>query len=164
MNSDEDVALPDLPAVLFLTGFYEAGLFSGQPIGTQYKIRHWVKHFGEGAAALKPDQGLTVAEIVPGDYGRLLAKICLGYAVAILGIDGFKPLVRDFILGKNNDEFGHWIGGSGNTDEPPSSALHEIGLRPITHKATQVEYVVAEIRLFAMFGAPRNYVIVGRRN
>jgi hypothetical protein len=120
----EEVALTDLPAVLVLPVFYEAGLTSGQPIGGPYKIRIWAKVIDGTAAALRPDQGLAAAGIGPGDYGRQLAKIALGYAIAHFGIDGFKPLVRDFILGKNNDHFGHWIGGRGDADEEaPSSSL-----------------------------------------
>jgi hypothetical protein len=161
----EDVTLSDLPSALMLPVFYDAGLFSGQPIGGPYKIRHWLKVIDGNATALRPDQGLVAAGSAPGDYGRLLAKIGLGYAVAYFGIDGFKPLVRDFILGKNNDQFGHWICGRGDAaEDPPSPHMHEIGLRPITDKLTQTEYVAADIRLFAMYGDPRNYVVVGQRH
>lgn len=74
------------------------------------------------------------------------------------GVKGFHPLVRDFIRFLPND-YRHWVGGL-DDGEIPSVALHEIGLQI---KSTDYGvFIVAEIRLFASFGAPTNYVVVGK--
>lgn len=157
--SFEDVPVKDIPAILMLPIFFEAGVFSEQPIGGPYKIAHWLAVEDTKSPAMHSDRGIGAAGHGPADYARLLAKISLGYAVAVRGIDSFTPLVRNFILGKANDEFGHWV--SGLPQEPPSANLHEIALVPLKKNKTGEIYVAADIRLFAMYGAPRNYVVVG---
>ena len=104
----------------------------------------------------------AAAGIGPDIFGQMLAKIGLGYAVSELGIDGFKPLVRDFIRGRIN-EFGHWLGGPANCPpEPPSNSLHELDLAFLKTGDMHTEYVTVYIRLFANLGLPRNYVVVGQ--
>jgi hypothetical protein len=149
----------DLPSAMFVPVFNEPGLFGGTPIGGPYYIQ-FVGCFRAPPKPLVPGASYNMAGIGPDVFGHMLAKIGLGFAVSQLGIDGFKPLVREFIRGKK-DEFGHWIGGPMNAPaEPPSQLLHE--LRLALFGTNSAEYVAVYIRLFANFGCPRNYVIVGQ--
>lgn len=52
---------------------------------------------------------------------NMAIKIALGFAVWMIGLDSFKPLVRGFILGRADEEFGYWIeGNEPEGGEPPS--------------------------------------------
>jgi hypothetical protein len=42
----------------------------------------------------------------------MLAKIAHSYAVAELGIDGFKPFLNKIILGANIHHLSHYVGGT----------------------------------------------------
>jgi hypothetical protein len=110
------------------------------------------------------EQSASVAVEITGNakvFAQMLAKIALGIAVAKLGLAGFKPTVRNFIL-NNPDEYGHWVGGYAGTQryEPPSLSFHRIHLQ--TKQASAGTFIIAEIQLFAEFGGPANCVVVGR--
>ena len=127
--------------------------------GGPYKVKLHVstKNSGKVIGGGKP---FTAAGMGPDIFGQLIAKIGLGFAVAEIGIDGFRPLVREFILGEKR-EFGHWIGGPMNfSPEPPSQSLHQLHLAYFDRDDEQ--YVAVYVRLFANLGGPRNYVIVGQ--
>jgi hypothetical protein len=86
----------------------------------------------------------------------------LGLTVAKFGVSGFEPLVRDLIL-TSPEEYGHWVGGFAGTQvlEPPSKVLHEVRLLD-SQQASAGVFIIVEIRLFAEFGGPTNYVVVGK--
>jgi hypothetical protein len=89
---------------------------------------------------------------------RMLGKIGHALAVAELGINGFKPALRDMILTGAPDAFNH-IGGE-PLQSPPSKALHELALG--YQRARGKDYVVAKIRLFANRpSSPTYYVVAG---
>ncbi|MEY9098912.1 hypothetical protein ABIA24_001821 [Sinorhizobium fredii] len=155
-----DIEPTQLPAVMLVPIFGEPGLLSGASIGGPYSIRLFAHAEKPRTPIGNQEDRFTAAGIGPDVFGQMLAKIALGFAVSQLGIDGFKPLVRGFILGERR-EFGHWIGGPMNDPpEPPSSSLHEMQLASI--KTAAAEYVAVYVRLFANLGCPRNYVIVGQ--
>jgi len=91
----------------------------------------------------------------------MLAKIALGVAVAKFGVTEFEPLVRNFIL-CNPEEYGHWVGGFAGIpkQELRPTQLHQIHL--LTARAKAGVFIIVELRLFAEFGGPTNYVVVGR--
>lgn len=94
-------------------------------------------------------------------FAQMLAKIALGLAVARFGVTGFEPTVRNFIL-NNPNEYGHWVGGFAGTPKAavPSSKFHRMHLQ--TKQVGARTLIIVEIQLFAEFGGPTNYVIVGR--
>ena len=94
-------------------------------------------------------------------FAQMLAKIGLGAAVAKLGLTGFEPLVRNFIL-KNPNEDGHWVGGFAGTDRATVAcpSFHRLHLQAKQFSAGV--FVVVEIQLFAEYGGPTNYVVVDR--
>ena len=93
-------------------------------------------------------------------FAQMLAKIALGIAVAQFGVKGFKPTVQNLIL-NNPDEYGHWVGGFAGMEQPEyvTDRLHWVYLRS---PKDNDDFIIVDICLFAEFGAPTNYVVVGR--
>jgi hypothetical protein len=92
-------------------------------------------------------------------FGRMLAKIAHSYAIANLGITGFKPLLPDLILGKS--AAAPWlIGGDASGPVPDTEpCLHNVYLQNCL--TAGIEYVLVAIRLFCFVGMPRYHVVVG---
>jgi HNH endonuclease len=91
------------------------------------------------------------------DHGRLLAKIAHAYAVAELGIGGFRPFLNDIILNKPPLHIGHYVGGLFG-DAPQGEDLHEILLGD---EFWGDKHVVVEIQLFADRAMPKYLVVAG---
>jgi hypothetical protein len=93
-------------------------------------------------------------------FARMLAKIGHSYAVAELGLDVFRPLLTDIILGKSAAA-PYLVGGDASNSPLPDKelALHQVYLQLCL--TSGVEYVLAAIRLFAFVGMPRYHVVVG---
>lgn len=166
VTTRREMEVDKIPSAVAFPVFAEPGIISGAAIGGPYVIRIFTSLDPTGLGRItfgppdQPGESMAVAGLAPDVYGQMLAKIALGFAVSELGIDGFKPLVRAFILGQTS-EFGHWIGGPANhPQEPPSAHEHELTLAffETPHRPT---YVAVYVRLFAKLGGPRNYVIVG---
>jgi hypothetical protein len=92
-------------------------------------------------------------------FAQLLAKISLGAAVATFGMDGFHPLIRDFIRFLPND-YRRWVGCFGKGEEQPTSSLHHLHMEEV--ETPNGTFIVCHIRLFARFGCPSHYVVVGK--
>jgi hypothetical protein len=149
---------------IILPAYYEAGALTGKPLdeysGCDYHmiiVAPAQQNAMIGVSRLGVDLSADSKA-----FARMLAKIALGVAVAYFGIDGFTPTVRSLIL-RNPDECGHWIGGFAGTDKvtPPSSKLHKILLRRPQHLKPG-DFLIVEIQLFAQYGGPNNYVVVGK--
>jgi hypothetical protein len=99
--------------------------------------------------------------IDPMMFAQMLAKIALGLAVAHLGITGFEPLVREMIVSAP-ETYGHWVGGFPDDDFAPDAEtpFHQITMMP--QDLVGGKFLVACIRLFAQYGGPLNYVVVGK--
>lgn len=102
---------------------------------------------------------------------RQIAKFGLGYAVMLLGPNGFTPLIRDFILGKDTDFF-QWMGGHAKSSftggpqpklEPTPEHMHLTDLTFYPGAPDNREYVLVHLRLFSNFNGPHNWVVVGTR-
>lgn len=148
-----------VPGPVIIPSFYEATELSGKPTpevapfdAKMIVVAPSTKAMPNGVAGIRVS--LTVDSQV---FARMLAKIALGVAVASLGKEGFEPLVQD-IIHSDPSEYGRWVGGFAGSKrvEPQTSELHSTTLR------VRQEYVIVEICLFAEFGGPRNYVVVGR--
>jgi hypothetical protein len=124
-------------------------------------------YFGERLSALGgPPRGRKKVEFRGfGDaesLGRVLAKSAYAYAVAELGMDGFKPFppVTDIILGRPPFPLGHYV-GSGVGDHPLGDDLHEIDFADPALGDNR--YVVVKVQLFANHKMPIHYAVVGER-
>lgn len=121
--------------------------------------------FGERLNALRAKYGNTVSFPTFGsaeDVGRLLAKTAHAYAVAELGLDGFKPYLLGIIRGQDASLLRHVV-GSAVASSPAGDDLHEIELlKPGALGLGNL--AVVKLRLFANYpGIATHYVVVGER-
>ena len=162
-NEVVQLAWSKLPAFVTIPHFYEAGALNNKPLPQvapcDYKILR--------VASAEPPEMLGYSRVgVQAScdskaFARMLAKVALGLTVAKYGVAGFVPLVQRLIVSAP-EEYGRWVGGYAGTKQvdPPSSSLHEFGGR-VSDRAHGSLIIVA-IRLFAEFGGPTNYVVVGK--
>ena len=155
INSDEILGPVVLPS------FYEAGALTNKPISDVAPCDYKMIVVAPASPQLlrkvrSVGVDLTVNSMT---FAQMLAKIALGTAVAKFGVSGFQPLVREFIL-ERPGEYGHWVGGFAGMDHPKMDTLHFIHLSTIEAEAGT--FIIVRIRLFAEFGGPENYVVVGR--
>jgi hypothetical protein len=91
-------------------------------------------------------------------YGRMLAKIAHAYAVAELGLEGFKPRLLDIIREPEPPFIGRLVGGSlGHGGD--GRDLHEIRVDDRVGPGL----VVVQVRLFADRDLPSYWVVAGER-
>jgi hypothetical protein len=101
-----------------------------------------------------------VAKVHPLFFFRMIAKIAHAWTSGVEGIQAFRPLLTDLILGKN-EAIRDFIGGEPTTLPAEPGRSHS--LRTDYYKIDGVDYVGANVRLFSDFGAPEYIVIVGER-
>lgn len=156
------IPVEEYPAPTMVYAFGQANLLAGFRPGTG--IFKWealiISSHEEMTAAQKKYNWDTITKLtaLPKEYARMLAKIAHSFAVAHLGLDSFRPLAVDVILGESHD-FGDVVGGS--LDVPPHvpDAGHLLVLHwYIAHTRF---FIVVEIRLFASIGTPTYHVVVG---
>jgi HNH endonuclease len=157
------LAWSQLPAIVTVPQFYKAGALNNSPL---QEVAPCDYKFLKIASAEDPAKlGYTRVGVRmkcdSKSFARMLAKVALGMAVAKYGVSGFVPLVRRLIVSAP-EEYGRWVGGYAGTGrvDPPSSSLHEVG-GWVTDRA-QGSLIIVELRLFAEFGGPTNYVVVGK--
>ena len=164
-SEEREVSADEILGPVVLPAFYEAGALSGKPFTTPMSCASDQKVIVVRPASPQllrdtPRIGVELRS-TPKTFGRMLAKIAHGITVAHYGLNGFIPTARNFIL-SNPEECGYWVGGFAGTGKayPPSESLHRILLRRSNLKPEDL--IVVEIQLFASYGGPNNYVVVGR--
>lgn len=159
------IPIDEMPATAWLYKFGPANILKGKPpfdptfewllvaLADTKDLKHATDKYGW--------DGEAKARTVPEQYARLLAKIGYAYAVAELGLNAFKPLCLDIVLGRPAN-CGYLVGGSWTlkeTAETTSDHLISIGRATST---VGPSLVVVLIRLFQqMRGAPHHHVVVG---
>jgi hypothetical protein len=92
---------------------------------------------------------LAYAQIPLGPFLRTLAKIAHCYVVSQVGLERFRPVLQNVILGKDHPSY--YVGGVGSlprfVPDPQENADHQI--YPMTLTIRGVDYIAAHIRLFA---------------
>lgn len=161
IREDREVLWDEVPGAIAIPSFYEAPILAGASAPDfppcDYQIR-WV-----APARAMPEDANSIGVSIMADsrmFARMLGKIGLGLAVARLGTQGYEPLVRDLIL---NGSFQQGlVGGFAGTtyEELQTTSLHT--MRLITNGGLPRRFIIAEIRLFAEFNGPTNYVVIGR--
>ena len=152
--------IEDYPVIFNMPVYGVPGIFAGGLGGNQTTSGFRVVILKHDRILLKTKYGITSFTTPIWDTHmlfRMLGKIGHSLAVAELGLERFKPLLRNMILDGASEAFNH-IGGEPEI-EPPSPSLHELGLG--YQRANGTDYVVARIRLFARHGGPTYYVVVG---
>lgn len=159
-----DVDADEVLGPILVPCFYEAGVLTNKPITDETAPCDYHTIIVAPAHKRVMEQAERAGVELYADskvFAQMLAKIALGVAVARFGVTGFEPTVRNLIL-NNQNEYGHWVGGFAGTPNAAvtSPMLHRIHLK--TKQFSAGTFIVVEIQLFAEFGGPTNYVIVGR--
>jgi hypothetical protein len=160
----------DLPAFLWLPVFAVPGLpFGDTPQEELPLLAWWYASLDKDPQEMLKRLGKRLGssgEVVLGvlrldEFARMLAKIAHAAAVALPSLGQFRPLLPDIILRKNLD-LSLYVGCSNpHHIAPPESNL--IRVMVCWAKKPFDQWLIAEIRLFAMLGAPSYQVIVGTR-
>lgn len=156
------LSLEQHPTVLYLINFGPPGILVGRPKQLGDFRGVWVKAFNLSIDHLQKSHGIQSISSDVTDLKRFyqfLAKTAHALAVAELGFDGFRPLLRKVIDGHFNFSDMHYLIGGYPETIPPSDALHEVGLERRQHGAKG--FVVAKLRFFANLGAPTYCVVAG---
>jgi hypothetical protein len=165
-SGPETVRVPvaDHPAALFMFSFEPPRLLYGVPdpeggFAGKIVIRPMTADLGTRADRL----GGKVNLIARGGFdaplfGRMLAKIAHSFAVAELGLNGFRPLLNDLILGKPTRHAAQFVGGV-LTPEPKGQERNEISISQIS--GVWRDYHVVRLRLFADLEMPTYEIVVG---
>jgi hypothetical protein len=95
------------------------------------------------------------------DFLRFLVKTAHAYAVFEKGLEAFRPLTTDLILGRD-DDLAQYIGGGPVNPAYESSPANmtELALGVVTD-GPAAGYTAVYIRLYPMLGTPPHVVIVG---
>lgn len=161
-HENRDVDPSEIPSALVIPAYYEAGALTNKPIvlNAPCDYKFLIVAPARGPLLNEARRVGVSLQANPKAFAQMLAKIALGVAVAKFGINEFKPLVQEFILGKA-DEYGHWVGGfAGKPEQNRGPSLHHISVGLMQAQAGV--FIIAEICLFAEFGGPTNYVVVGQ--
>jgi hypothetical protein len=146
------VATEEHPATLILPRFDPPTLLSGNPPDGNYHMTtvQW-RRASQAHDDLLKQRAAIGSEVElfirPQQFARFLAKIAHAYAVAQLGLTGFRPFLTDLILGRNVEHGPELIGGQHDLPPPASGILHELSIE------AHPQYVVVRIRLFASSAA-----------
>ena len=104
---------------------------------------------------------IKVDEINREDFLRFLVKTAHAFAVFVEGLDKFRPLTTDLIVGRDNN-LAEYIGGSPINPEYESgpASMTELSLG-VVKGGPAAGYTAVYIRLYPMLGTPPHVVVVG---
>ena len=162
-KEDRRVTWNFVPGPMVLPSFYTAGFFAGRKFYNQLPCDHKIIVARPASAFLEKkvkSVGVSMTSN-PKLFAQMLSKIALGLAVAYYGLEKIKPLVRDVIL-KDGTGYGYYVGGYAERkrEEQKTESLHKITFG--TFKGPSGNFLIVDIRLFAEYNGPTNYVVVGR--
>jgi hypothetical protein len=147
-------ALSQRPGILI-------GQTSGSPAPYHFQLVVNQRDMQEAAARLGGDRLHVPAQLDMEVYFQMVAKIAHGFAVAILGINGFDPELPPLIVRRETRLISYLIGVSHERlPVRPDALSHQVGLGLVPRGEGQL--VRSRICLFAFHQGPAYDVIVGR--
>jgi hypothetical protein len=156
-----DIHVRNIPPREFpvgMVGFLlpEPGILTGDgPTTTIRKGKLW---FGLENDPLSYPDGMQLGVVNPFAFEQMIAKIAHSFCVANYGLTAFRPILMDFIRGKQESGF-YFVGGSEELPPIDRNGLHK--MRTYTERRNGIEYLMTEVRLFCSGGAPTYFVVVG---
>jgi hypothetical protein len=162
----------DYPRFLFLLVPDVAGLLVNRPPGSRFNVAPFVVRFGDDAPRLerRAQQGIPTKFARPFDqtiFGRFLAKVALGVAVHVVGLDGLDPTgIRRVVLGSDSD-WDQYVGGTSAgilRISPPTAPGLSNTLTIFGMQIRGVWKALVQIQLFAQLGTPIYTVVAGELN
>jgi hypothetical protein len=176
--SRRDVAVEEAPGVVAFPVLGPPDITLGRPPNARIDmqtVKWWptTRDAVERSGKLKAggfSAALAHTEIPIGPFMRVLAKIAHGYVVSQATLDGFIPLLPDFILGQTPIA-SYYVGGTFPMSRvplvvpPPQSEETPHQVYPVAVEIDGLGYIAVQIRLFAglLTDAPVYTVIAGSR-
>jgi hypothetical protein len=147
---EEEIMVPaDVhPATLVLPKFHQPDLLSGRRPDGNFRFTPvtWMRPsaaFDEFVKQRGAKDGRVAARINPQQFSRVMAKIAHSYAVARLGLRGFKPLLLDLILGRDFQRAPELVGGDPQTPPPAGGTVFWTESKSSNRTAPETELVVS---------------------
>jgi hypothetical protein len=158
------VSLPleEHPTDLILPALNPPNILTGAGALQSNERELWAMFFQQEKVYQRQQQKAPFATAALDTFAlfRLLAKIGHSVAVAERGLDGFNPLLVNFILGNEIEKRFYYVGGPRRFKPAYSrEGLHDLTLLALP--VAEAVFLIARVRLFAQFGAPIYYVVVG---
>jgi hypothetical protein len=138
------------------------GVLLNRPRGEGFLQSAWIKTVlrpGPIMPSIKGLKSFASPVLNSQNFCRFLAKIGHGFAIYALGVNGFRPLLTDFIRFGSPDGWCHYVGGALVPPTEKSKNLHELSLS--NWEFAGRKFVVVSIRLFANLGSPGYLVTAG---
>jgi hypothetical protein len=154
-----ELPIEDYPTMLFFPHLGPPGILAGRPRDLADMREFWIyrMNLNPHSFAKYRIESMASAVMDTQRFSQMLAKIAHAYAVACYGVQGFKPLLLEHILGDGAFPF-HFVGGT-DGDPPRRGALHEISDEVC--KVNGQSYLLVRLRLFASLGAPTFVIVAG---
>ena len=145
-------------------------VFDQAHIITKEPLRHNRRDFpafitGDGtldAAAKKKYgwSGMHKNTMDPIVFARFVAKVCLGYAVWQVGLECFRPLVRDVILGRADGQCLQYV-GSGEAKKALTAGASSVQFNLIVRAGDGQIFLIVTVDFFPATGVPVYHAVVG---
>jgi len=146
----------NVPTILTMYKFGLPEIISGE----HPKIELFIRNFGFELIDSTNPLGVVFPEINLTNYCMCLAKIAHCFAVAFYGLDGFKPTLVDFILGKDSDRRLRYVGGVSQNHSLSEGRNYSVWHSIV--RLGQTDYVAIQFRLIGEIeGTPTYLVIAG---
>lgn len=162
---DIPLSLPvaEFPAPAFMYKCTRAGILQGLPPTIDTAALWQIVGIASDAElkAFYAKYGKHVAysfRHVPEQFARMLAKIGHSYAVVTFGLEAFKPLAVETVLGQMKN-LSYVVGGSFDIEPPVPDAGHLLSAEIATNGITSL--ITVGIRLFGSCATPSYHVVAG---
>jgi hypothetical protein len=158
-----EVPSVEFPAVYWVYTFGTCGFLLSAPPGLDVSNSNLATiHNNEELAAFtnKYNWDKTIsAKFMPNEFRRMIAKIGYCTAVAIAGLENFKPLIIDAILNPAAN-ISYFVGQEQKYKPIVEGGWHETALT-VMHAPDGRMFLFANVRLFSSAGTPTYHVLVG---
>lgn len=162
------ISLNDNPALLMLFSLSEPSIFS---VAEKF-VKQGRRDVNFVVLEFDSNKKMEFERRHPCDYyslgnveymplSKLLAKIALGFAVAELGFESFRPLIRNFILHGDRAEAEFYVGGTPGMGPKRGSFEYAHFFQEKWMQIRGKNYLVVDVQLFAFGEMPLYSVVVG---
>lgn len=156
-----DVAVKDHPAFFCVPVFEPPGVLCGTREAGKCDSWSFVSN-PDAISGLPVGTKGGVVEFHAMTYARMVAKIAHAFAAAERALgEEFAPMLPPFILGKTEFEADFLVGCLEKNKPAEPDVLHRVHLEYASFGDGGLRWLVANVRLFAKFGAPQYHVVVG---
>lgn len=167
------VPIEEHPLMVQMPIFRKPGILRGEPnptknqLGRRITVKMWDTPFDNTQKTLEKlaDKYGAVdcqvfCDMEVSKFSRMIAKIAHSFSVAEFGINNFRPMLQDIILG-NSQLFTDVIGGDQcHGDEDNDGQVHDVCFE--FKKFEHPNLLIAKVQLFSNLGMPVYYVAVGK--